>query len=78
MVRVGPAASADIAITSMATGNELDRRPGDNTATQATELVAPPEQVRNLSPVRSSAAFIELSWARPSDNGSPITRYELP
>ena len=77
LVRVGPAASADIAITSMATGNELDRRPGDNTATQATELVAPPELVRNLSPVRSSAAFIELSWARPSDNGSPITRYEL-
>ena len=33
--------------------------------------------MRNLSPVRSSAAFIELSWARPSDNGSPITRYEL-
>ena len=27
--------------------------------------------------MRSSAAFIELSWARPSDNGSPITRYEL-
>ena len=27
----------------MATGNELDRRSGDNTATQATELVAPPE-----------------------------------
>ena len=77
LVRVGPAASADIAITSMATGNELDRRPWDNTATQATELVAPPELVRNLSPVRSSAAFIELSWARPSDNGSPITRYEL-
>ena len=33
--------------------------------------------MRNLSPVRSSVAFIELSWARPSDNGSPITRYEL-
>ena len=77
VVRVGPAASADIAITSTATGNELDRSPGDNTATASTELLAPPEQVRNLSPVRSSVAFIELSWARPPDNGSPITRYEL-
>ena len=77
VVQVGSAASADISITSMATGDEFDRRPGDNTATESTELVAPPEQVRNLSPVRSSAAFIELSWARPSDNGSPITRYEL-
>ena len=77
VVRVGPAASADIAITSIATSDKLDRRPGDNTATESTELFAPPEQVRNLSPVQSSAAFIELSWTRPSDNGSPITRYEL-
>ena len=77
VVQVGSAASADISITSTATGDEFDRRPGDNTATESTELLAPPEQVRNLSPVRSSAAFIELSWARPSDNGSPITRYEL-
>ena len=77
VVQVGSAASADISITSTATGDEFDRRPGDNTATESTELLAPPEQVRNLSPVRGSAAFIELSWARPSDNGSPITRYEL-
>ena len=77
VVQVGPAASADIAITSVANGNELDRSPGNNTATEYTELFAPPEQVRNLSPIRSSVAFIELSWARPSDNGSPITRYEL-
>ena len=77
VVQVGSAASADISITSTATGDEFDRRPGDNTATESSELLAPPEQVRNLSPVRSSAAFIELSWARPSDNGSPITRYEL-
>ena len=77
VAQVGPAASADIAITSTATGNELDRSPGDNTATASTELFAPPEQVRNLSPIRSGVAFIELSWARPSDNGSPITRYEL-
>ena len=77
VVQVGSAASADISITSTATGDEFDRRPGDNTATESTELLAPPEQMRNLSPVRSSVAFIELSWARPSDNGSPITRYEL-
>ena len=77
LVRVGPAASADIAITSIATGNKLDRNPGYNTATESTELFVPPERVRNLSPVRSSIAFIEMSWARPSDNGSPITRYEL-
>ena len=77
VVQVGPAASADIAITSIATSNELDRSPGDNTAKELTELFAPPEQVTNLSPVRSGVAFIELSWARPSDNGNPITRYEL-
>ena len=77
VVRVGPAASADIAITSIATGNELDRSPGNNTATEFTELFAPPEQVTNLSPIRSSVDFIELSWATPADNGSPITQYEL-
>ena len=77
VVQVGPAASADIAITSIATGGELDRRPADNTAADSTELVAPPEQVSNLSPIRSGVDFIELSWSRPSDNGSPITRYEL-
>ena len=71
VVQVGPAASADIAITSEATSNELDRSPADNTAADSTVLVAPPEQVTNLSPVRSGVAFIELSWARPSDNGSP-------
>ena len=77
VVQVGPAASADIAITSIATGGELDRSPGNNTATEFTELFAPPEQVSNLSPIRSGVDFIELSWARPADNGSPITRYEL-
>ena len=77
VVQVGPVASADIAITSIATGDELDRMPGDNTATTFTELFAPPEQVSNLSPIRSGVDFIELSWARPSDNGSPITLYEL-
>ena len=77
VVQVGPAASADIAITSIATGDELDRSPGNNTATEFTELFAPPEQVSNLSPIRSGVDFIELSWSRPSDNGSPITRYEL-
>ena len=77
VVQVGPAASADIAITSIATGDELDRSPGNNTATEFSELFAPPEQVSNLSPIRSGVDFIELSWARPSDNGSPITRYEL-
>ena len=77
VVQVGPAASADIAITSIATSNELDRRPADNTAADSTELLAPPEQVSNLSPIRSGADFIELSWARPSDNGNPITGYDL-
>ena len=77
VVQVGPAASADIAITSIATGGELDRSPANNTATAFTELFAPPEQVSNLSPIRSGVDFIELSWSRPSDNGSPITRYEL-
>ena len=77
VVQVGPAASADIAITSIATGDELDRSPGNNTAAAFTELLAPPEQVSNLSPIRSGVDFIELSWSWPSDNGSPITRYEL-
>ena len=77
VVQVGPAASTDIVITSVATGNELDRSPGNNTATAFTELFAPPEQVTNLSPARSGVDFIELSWATPADNGSPITRYEL-
>ncbi len=77
VVQVGPAASANIAITSLATSNELDRSPGNDTATAFTELLTPPEQVTNLSPVRSGVAFIELSWSRPSDNGNPITGYEL-
>ena len=57
VVQVGPAASADIAITSIATGGELDRRPADNTAADSTELVAPPEQVSNLSPIRERRRF---------------------
>ena len=77
VVQVGPAASANIAITSIANSNELDRSPENNTATAFTELFAPPEQVTNLSSIQSGVDFIELSWARPSDNGSPITRYEL-
>ena len=57
VVQVGPAASTDIVITSVATGNELDRRPGDNTATASTELFAPPEQVMNLSPASGVASL---------------------
>ena len=77
VVNVSSNASADITFTAAAEGDQLDRTPADNDDSVTTELFAPPEQVRNLSPVRSSAAFIELSWARPSDKGSPITRYEL-
>ena len=77
VVKVAGSASADITFTAAAEGDQLDSTPADNDDSVTTELDAPPEQVMNLSPVRSSAAFIELSWARPSDNGSPITRYEL-
>ena len=77
VVEVVGTASADLEFTAVARSDQLDRTPANNDDSESTELFAPPEQVRNLSPVRSSAAFIELSWARPSDNGSPITRYEL-
>ena len=77
VVEVADTASADLEFTAVARSDQLDRTPADNDDSESTELFAPPEQVRNLSPVRRSAAFIELSWATPSDNGSPITRYEL-
>ena len=77
VVEVAGTASADLEFTAVARSDQLDRTPANNDDSESTELFAPPEQVRNLSPVRSSAAFIELSWARPSNNGSPITRYEL-
>ena len=75
-VRIEPRASADIAITLSSTSNELDRNPGDNTATELTELDAHPQPVTNLRATGDSD-HVDLSWSRPADNGSPITAYEL-
>ena len=75
-VQVASTASGDITITSAASGNELDRAPADNTETVTAELDAPPQPVTNLRGT-GAAAHIDLSWRRPADNGSPITRYVL-
>ena len=76
VVLVEPAAAADIIIASEARSNEIDINPADNTATEVTELVAPPEGVTNLR-ATGGGTHIALSWTRPADNGSPITAYEL-
>ena len=73
---VDAAAAADIAFSAAAQGDQLERTPGDNEASLATTLVAPPEPVADL---RASAtrAYVDLSWTTPQDNSSPITAYEL-
>ena len=70
------AAAADIAFSAAAKGDQLERTPGDNEASLATMLVAPPEPVADLRAL-ASITYVDLRWTPPSDNGSPVTAYEL-
>ena len=70
------AAAADIAFSAAAKGDQLERTPGDNEASLATTLVAPPEPVADLRAL-ASITYVDLRWTPPSDNGSPVTAYEL-
>ncbi len=69
-------ASADIRFTAIAGADQLDGTPADNDDSVTTELVAAPRRITNLR-ASGASAHIDVSWTRPSDNGSPITRYEL-
>ncbi len=69
-------ASADIAFSAGAQGDQLERTPGDNGASLATTLVAPPEPIADLR-ARATRAYVDLRWTTPQDNSSPITAYEL-
>ena len=69
-------AAADIAFSAEAKGDQLERTPGDNEASLATTLVAPPEPVADLRAL-ASITYVDLRWMSPSNNGSPITAYEL-
>ena len=73
---VGAAAAADIAFSAGAQGDQLERTPGDNGASLATTLVAPPEPIADLR-ARATRAYVDLRWTTPQDNSSPITAYEL-
>ena len=73
---VDAAAAADIAFSAAARGDQLERTPGDNEASLATTLVAPPEPVADLRAF-ATRAYVDLRWTTPQDNGSPITAYEL-
>ena len=70
-------ATSDITASFVASGGRLDRDPGNNSATGFTELQAPPQPVTDLSRTSTGNTFIELSWTKPTDNGSPITAYQL-
>ena len=70
-------ATSDITASFVASGGQLDRDPGNNSATGFTELQAPPQPVTDLSRTSTGNTFIELSWTKPTDNGSPITAYQL-
>ena len=76
MVNVAESASADIAFTVRADGDQLDRTPGDNDASRTTGLDAPPQRISDLS-ASGEGGHIDLTWSKPGDNGSPITSYEL-
>ena len=73
---VDAAAAADIAFSAAAQGDQLERTPGDNEASLATTLVAPPEPVADLRAF-ATRAYVDLRWTTPQDNGNPITAYEL-
>ena len=75
-VQVRNNAAADLDFSLSFRSDQLDRTPGNNTATQHTELEAPPEAMTNLR-VSSSNTFVDLTWSAPRDNGSPITSYIL-
>ncbi len=75
-LRVEPSAAEDITITSEVTSDEVDSMPAGNSVSELIELDAAPEQVKALK-ANGGSSYIELSWRRPSDNGSSITRYEL-
>ena len=70
-------ANSDITASFVASGGQLDRDLGNNSATGFTELEAPPQPVTDLSRISTGNTFIELSWTKPADNGSPITAYQL-
>ena len=76
VAEVDAAAAADIAFSAAARGDQLERTPGDNEASLATTLVAPPEPVADLRAF-ATRAYVDLRWTTPQDNGSPITAYEL-
>ena len=75
-VQSSATASADFATTFSVDSNQLDQDPGNNSVTVVVELDAPPEEITLSSP-SSGDDFVELSWMKPADNGSPITGYEL-
>ena len=70
-------ATSDITASFVASGGQLDRDPENNSTTGFTELEAPPQPVTDLSRISIGNTFIELSWTKPTDNGSPITAYQL-
>ena len=76
VVEIKETASKDLAFSARAYSDQLDRTPGDNTGSQHTELLAPPKVVTGLKTTPSST-YIDLSWAKPGDNGSEITGYTL-
>ena len=76
VVEVSSSASADITFTVSVDGNQVDRTPADNDESVTTELDAPPQRISNLG-ATGKGGHIDLTWSAPSDNGSPITSYEL-
>ena len=76
VVEVSSSASADITFTVSVDGNQIDRTPADNDESVTTELDAPPQRISNLG-ASGKGGHIDLTWSAPSDNGSPISSYEL-
>ena len=76
VVNVDDNASADIALSARAGGDQLDRTPADNDDSVTTELDTPPQRISNLS-ASVEGGHIDLAWSAPGDNGSPITAYIL-
>ena len=76
VVEIKDTASADLDFSARAYSDQLDRTPGDNTGSEHTELFAPPKEVTGLK-ASPSSTYIDLSWAKPGDNGSKLTGYRL-
>ena len=75
-IRVETSAAGDVTLVSEASSSELELRPEDNSSTAVVELIAAPQRITSLKAV-GGGTYIELSWTRPGDNGSPITFYDL-